>query len=100
MKIIVNLQAIEIDTTGIEDLMIIKNQLSVIDTEYQNLTLDTPEWVTDKLGEVSREINNRVTAELQMKLKQAKSRRAALKTADEKRKDLDAEITALESKLA
>ena len=99
MKVIINLRAIEIDTTEIEDLMVIKNQLAVIDTEYQNLTLDTPEWVTDKLGEVSREINNRVTAELTLKLKQAKSRRSALKTADEKRKDLDVEIAALEGKL-
>ena len=99
MQVIINLKAIVIDTTDIENLMIVKNYLAVIDTEYQNLTLDTPEWVTDKLGEVAREINNRVTAELTLKLKQAKSRRSALKTADEKRKDLDVEIAALEGKL-
>lgn len=99
VKVIINLKAIQIDTTEIEDLMVIKNQLAVIDNEYQNLTLDTPEWVTDKLGEVSREINSRVTAELTLKLKQAKSRRAAFKTNVEKRDDLDAEIKALESKL-
>ena len=99
MKLIINLKAIEIDTTAIEDLMVIKNQLSVIDSEYQNLSLDTPEWVTDKLSEAAREINNRVKTELLIKLKQAKSRRGALKTADEKRNDLDAEIKALESKL-
>ena len=99
MQVIINLKAIVIDTTDVENLMIVKNYLMVIDKEYQNLSLDTPEWVTDKLGEVSREIDSRVKAELTLMLKQAKSRRAALKTADEKRNDLDAQIKTLEGKL-
>ena len=100
MKILINLKAIEITTTDVEDLMIVKRQLMVIDEEYKCLIVDTPDWVTDKLDEVTKEITGRMQAELKRKLKAATVRRAALKTADEKRKDLDTEIEALTNKLA
>ena len=87
----------EVSTT--EELMIAQNQLKVIDQGYQDLKLDTPDWVMDKLTEFGHEINSRVRSELQRRLRTAKARRSALRTADEKRKDLEAEIAELEQKL-
>lgn len=84
---------------SVEELFLAKGQLKTIDTGYQDLSLQTPEWVIDKLNEVDREITNRVRFELQRRLKAAKARRAGLKTADEKRRDLDTEINALEGQL-
>jgi hypothetical protein len=99
MKVLINLMAIEIDTTDIENLMIVKRNLMIIDEEYKSMSLSAPDWVLDKLGEVSREIKNRVEADLTRKLKNAESRRAAAKTMSEKREDLDAEIAALKAQL-
>lgn len=84
---------------SVEELFLAQAQLRTIDSGYQDLSLDTPEWIIDKLGEIDREINLRVKSDLAHRLKIAKARRASLRTADEKRKDLDAEIAALESKL-
>lgn len=82
----------------IEDLILAKGNLTVLDAGFQELGIETPEWVTDKLNLVSAEIINRNRAELQRRLKAAKARRAALATVDEKRNALDAEIAALEQK--
>lgn len=83
----------------VEDLMLASSQLQIIDSNYQEKKLPTPEWVTDKLGEVAKEITNRLRASLQLRLKQAKARRAALSTREEQRSAADREIAALEGLL-
>lgn len=93
------LQNLFIDEIAIEDLILAKGQLASLDAGFQDLGVATPEWVSDKLTQVSAEIVNRNRAELQRQLKSAKARRAALATVDEKRASLDAEIAALEQKL-
>lgn len=87
------------DEVSIEDLILAKDGLSVLDAGFQELQIETPEWITDKLTLVSSEIINRNRAELQRRLKAAKARRAGLATVDEKRAALDAEIAALEQSL-
>lgn len=88
------------EISTVEELILAQNQLKVIDQGYQDLKLDTPEWVMDKMTEVGHEINSRVRNELARRLRTAKARRSALRTADEKRASLDAEISELEQKLA
>jgi hypothetical protein len=93
------LQSLLTDEVQIEDLILAKSALATLDGGYQELGLDTPEWVSDKLTVVSQEIVNRNRAELQRRLKGAEARRAGLATAEEKRGRLDAEIAALKQKL-
>lgn len=99
MKVLIVTESTDIEQNSVEELFIAKSQLKTIDDGYQEMKLDTPEWITDKLSTITREITLRVRSELQRKLRQAKARRSALKTADEKRKDLEDEIAALEVKL-
>ena len=87
----------EVDT--VEELLLGRAQLKTIDDGYQDLKLDSPEWVVEKLSAVDAEINLRVKGELMRRLKMARARRSALRTADEKRKALDDEIKELESKV-
>jgi hypothetical protein len=87
------------EVDSVEELILAQNQLKIIDQGYQDLKLSTPDWVLDKLGETGHEIDSRIRSELARRLKNAKSRRSALRSADEKRKDLDAEIAVLEGKL-
>ena len=99
-RIMVLLAETEAETVGsVEELFLAKAQLKTIDTGYQDLNLETPEWVIDKINEVEREITSRVSAELKRRLKVAMARRSQLRTADEKRKDLDTEIAALQNQL-
>jgi len=91
---------VDVEKIGsIEELILIQSQLRTIDNGFQELKTDTPEWVTDKISEVDHEINTRMRGELMRRLRQAKARRSALRTADEKRGDLDREITELEAKI-
>lgn len=98
-KILIAVQSTDLDTIDIHDLFIAQNQLGVIVNGYADRKLDPPDWVSDKLADVTREIDFRLRAELQRRLKNAQSRRSALRTADEKRKDLDVEIAELEGRL-
>lgn len=98
-RILIVLENTAVDNVKLEELMLAKEQLRVIDSGYQELKMDTPEWVTDKFSEVTHEINSRVRAELMRRLKAAKARRSGLMTADERRKMLDDEIAELEAKV-
>lgn len=87
------------EVNSVEELILAQNQLRVIDQGYQDLKLDTPEWILDKMSETGREIDNRVRGELMRRLKAAEARRSALRTQTEKRKDADAEIADLKKRL-
>jgi hypothetical protein len=100
MKLLVISQNTDVTQFGsVAKLLLVQNQLKVIDAGFQELKLATPDWVTDTMSEVSHEITTRSKGELLRMLKAAKARRSALRTADEKRNDLDADIAELEAKL-
>lgn len=96
---IINIRAIVVEDTGVEDLMIAKSQLAIIDAGYTELKLETPEWVTNRLSEVTREILARVRAERERRLRELESRATALKPRSEVRKDVQKEIEALKAQL-
>lgn len=99
-NIMIILESKEVEDIGtVEELLLARNQLKIIDDGYQELKLPTPEWVIDKLGSVSAEITSRVKSELMRRLRAAKARRSSLRTAEEKRNSLDTEITELEALL-
>lgn len=99
-RILIVLQQTDPEEVGtVEELILAKAQLVTVDQGYQEMHLETPEWIIDKLNEVDSEIKSRVKSELIKRLRTAKARRAALKTADEKRRDLDAEIAELEKQV-
>ena len=100
MKFLVNIKGIDIEETNLESLMILKNQLKIVDDGYQELNIDTPEWVLDKLLAATSEINTRTRAELQRQLRAEEARVAALTPRDERLKDAKARVEALKAKLA
>lgn len=100
MRALMIIQNTDIEPLEIEELILAKAQLKTIDDEYQSMKLDPPEWVLERLHDVSHEISQRVQSQLKARLRNAKARREALRTNVEKRKDLDAEIKELEGQLA
>jgi len=87
------------DVDVMEDLILAKINLKAIDAECQAISIQTPDWVIDKLSLVSAEITKRNRVELQRRLKTAKARREAIATPDEKRRSLESEIEQLEKAL-
>jgi predicted transcriptional regulator len=67
--------------------------------EFETLSVEAPEWATENLAAVRRELKSRNQDRLAAKLKAAKARLETLKTVDEKRTGVQAEIAALEAQL-
>ena len=94
------LMAVGIDNVPVEDLMLVLSDLKSIDKEFQEINVQTPEAVIDKIVEMKNEIKSRNRAELLRRLKEAKARESALETQSEKRKKAKEEITRIEAALS
>jgi hypothetical protein len=64
--------------------------------EFEELGVESPEWIAQNLTAVHREIKSRNADRIASKLRDAKARLETLKTPSEKRTDLQAEIARLE----
>lgn len=91
---------IDIRTASLDELALAYSTTKMTINGYTDLGLDVPEDQVGALESIQREANERVRTERELKLKRAKLRREGMMTADEKRAKLDAEIKALEEKLA
>jgi hypothetical protein len=88
-----------VSDTNIENLLIAKGTLGVLENQYFDAGLETPEWVIDGINAIKREVTARSRAELELRLKKTLAQREALATVSERRSKLDAEIKALNEKL-
>jgi hypothetical protein len=79
-----------------EDLIELSAFARTYEAEFTALGVETPEWVTNQTKALRREIKARNADALAARLRELKARREALKTPDEKREALDAQIAALE----
>jgi hypothetical protein len=69
-------------------------------TSYKDQTLEPPAWLTDNLSVLGKDIKERRRDNLEAALKEALAKKSALRTAEEKRADLDGEIERLQKALA
>lgn len=81
----------------LEDLIALSAFAKALHAEFAVYSAQSPEWLTRALKDVPSAVRERCRAEIERKLSAAKSRRASLKTADERRKEADAEIAELEA---
>jgi hypothetical protein len=68
--------------------------------EFEALGVESPEWIELNLKSIRREIKSRHADRIAEKLRTAKARLETLKTPDEKRASVIAEIAALEKQAA
>jgi len=92
------LKDLAVDAVSLSDLILAQESLRVLDTGYQGLGIDTPEWITDLAYMVNREIVEN-EANLRKQLRLMEQRRAALATPAEQREQLDQSIANLKAKL-
>jgi len=70
-----------------------------LQAEFKELGVEAPEWVDENTKSLMREIKSRNADRIASKLKSAKARFETLKTVDERRNALAAEIADLEKQL-
>ncbi len=96
LRIVIDL---DVEGADIVELYLTRGVLKMIDQEYQADGIDTPENIVDKLSSVTHEIMNRNKADIQRRLRLAKSRLDSLATRDERKSKLAEEIAKLETQL-
>lgn len=94
------LRQFDIDRADLDDMVEISTLGKLLVSEYEGNELQAPEWLTDTLTKLKSEISSRQRDNTVKALKEARARLTALKTAEEKKVDLNAQIAELEAKLA
>ena len=84
------------DGAVLDELVAARAELKILASNYDDLGVSIPDWIVEKLDQIEPEIKSQVKAELQATLKKLISSRSALRTADEKRADLDVQIQKLQ----
>jgi hypothetical protein len=85
---------------AVGDLELFVVHLTMLKEGYERVLLNVPEWLETSLKRANEVLNFRLRDDKERKLKNLKNRLEALKTPDERRKDIAAEIAALEKELA
>lgn len=91
------LKNLDVERLDVDDLVALSAFGRQLTEEYKTLQIAAPEWLETRTAELKREIGTR-TADIRAKrIREIKSRLAALKTTEEKKTDLAAELAALEA---
>lgn len=94
-----SLKNLQIRSISLDEAVAARGELKILATNYDDLKVGIPEWITTKIDELEIEIKSQVRSERLADLQKLKSRRSALMTADEKRSALDAQIAELEGSM-
>jgi hypothetical protein len=89
--------ASQIDGIDLDEAISLVAFGKVLSAEYAEFEMETPEWLTEALTSLKREIGVRRLDAIEREIKDADSRLEALKSADEKRTDLRAKKDRLEA---
>jgi hypothetical protein len=100
MNLLSQLRNLDCDRIDLDDAIALSALGRSVITEYEALGWDTPEWLTVNLKSLRREIRSRIADTIEHTLRAKQARLAALKPAEERRKDLQAEIEDLQKKVA
>lgn len=93
------LKTLTVAKYALEELVELRMEARALVQEFEAQTLQVPSWLTNATQILDAEIKVRARDEKVRRLTEAKARRAALATPEEKRTALDAEIAALEQSL-
>lgn len=91
---------IDVRSASLDELAFAYGQALITVEGYKALGIDAPETLAGQLKDIKREADDRVRAEREALLKKLQARREAMRTPDEKRATLDAQIAELSAKVA
>jgi len=88
-------QTFNVDAGELDELVELASYGRVLRAEYEALQLEVPTWVNDQLEAIRREVRVRNEDKRLARIREIKSRIDALKSADEKRTELQKELEQL-----
>ena len=91
LKTVELLKRFDVDTTSFDDLIALSAFAKVLHAEYEALKTPVPEWLTDAMKSLTRAIAAKQKDAIEKRLKEVRATKATLKTAAERRADLEAE---------
>lgn len=83
--------------TDVDEMVALSAFARGLAAEYTTLALDAPEWLETQQKAVANEINSRLADMRAKRIREVRARLATLKTAEEKRAELNAELERLEA---
>lgn len=98
--IVLKAEVLALNIDDFHDLVMAVIQLRIITDGYQELGIDEPKWLAEKVRDAEAELKYRRRSAKERQLEEAKMRRETLKTSGEKRDDTDEEIRRLQEELA
>ena len=88
-----------VDDASIEELIMNKQALRLLNQGYQEEGIETPERILDKISEIEKAISFRVEDDRRKELRKLKLRYEAEAPKEERRTAMKTQIEALEAKL-
>lgn len=93
------LRGLQIDKYDLDEIVYLDFVTAGLLMQYESYDLEPPEFLVDAASKLQFEIGKRREENLSKALKLAEAERTSLRSIDEKRKDLDARISRLKSKV-
>jgi hypothetical protein len=86
------------DQYDLDDLVVLSAEGKAYQAEYKAQGVDVPEWLESNVRLIGREIGLKIADAKDKKIRQLRARINSLKTASERRADLQKELETLEGK--
>jgi hypothetical protein len=98
-KMLSQLKNFVVERLDLEEMFYLSALGKLVRAEYVERALTVPEWLTDQLATLDREINARRRDELEREMKQIRAEEAGLETAQDKRERLARRKAEIEKQL-
>ncbi len=98
--ILLKSEMLAISVDDFHDLVLAVIQLRVVSDGYEDLGIDRPQWLVEKLRDAESDLKHRRRNAKERQLIELRMKRDGLKSLDEKRGDTEEEIRKLEEELA
>lgn len=99
MQVSEQLKNLQFDRLDMDDLIEHSVQARHLIAERENHSLSQPEWLTDVMASLTREIKLKSRDELEKRRKELMAQQSGLETLTEKRERINRELATLDAKL-
>lgn len=92
-------KAFDENRASLEEMVELSAMARLLESEFKETGAEAPEYLSAQAKSIRRAINSRTRDLIEKQISEAESRLESLKTAEQKRQDLAAQISALKAKL-
>lgn len=100
MKLLLEIRSIDLDSTDLDEAVAALAYAKTIISEYGVQAIPAPDWLTEKVGELDREVKMKRRDLLMRRRAAALARQATYKSREEKQRDAAAEIAEIDKLLS